>query len=195
VTKGSYPYPEDEFDVADDHGGPRGVHRAPRTTWSRLWPFLVVLVVVPALAYGLVTQLSSGDITRVLSNLGTSSESPEPTEDVGTPTPSATVTTPPVEPVAPTPDLALPVVVLNAAQVSGLAAEQVAVLADGGFTAASASNGSATGVTTSTVFYATDDQKVTADAVAQLLGITTVTLEADRADGAIAVLLLPDFVD
>ena len=45
----------------------------------------------------------------------------------------------------------------------------------------------------STVFYASDDLKVTAEAVAASLGITTVTLSpSDAADG-IAVVLVRDY--
>lgn len=205
MSKASYPYPPDEFDAADDHDGPRGVHRSPRTTWSKLWPFLVVLVVFPALAYGLVTWISNSDtgLSGAISGLGATGTT-EPTDagttaaaDAATP-PADTATSeapaaPPVAPPAATPDLASPVVVLNAANVSGLAASQTKKLQAGGFTKVTASNGTSTGVKATTVFYATDAQKVTADAVGQLLGISSVELSTTRAKDGITVVLLPGF--
>ncbi|WP_158274505.1 LytR C-terminal domain-containing protein [Cellulomonas sp. WB94] len=204
MSKASYPYPPDEFDAADDHDGPRGVHRSPRTTWSKVWPFLVVLVVFPALAYGLVTWISNSDtgLGGAISGLGATGTT-EPTDtatDAATGT--ATDTAPPADtatseaPVAPpaaTPDLTSPVVVLNAANVSGLAASQTKKLEAGGFTKVTASNGTGTGVKATTVFYATEDQKVTADAVAQLLGISTVELSTTRAKDGITIVLMPGF--
>jgi len=201
VSKGSYPYPEDEFDVPDDHGGPRGVHRAPRSGWSKLWPFLVVIVVLPALAYGLVTWFfnSGGSIPEGLG--GTSTTLPEDPTDTSTETtapdgttPAVTPTTPPTAeaPPAPAADFTLPVAVQNAAKISGLAAKKAKVLTDGGFTKVTPSNSAGTGVTDSTVFYATDAQKVTADAVAKLLSITKVTQSSTQAKNGITVVLKSD---
>jgi hypothetical protein len=53
-----YPYPDDEFDEAADSGGHRGVHRAPRSIWAKLWPFLAVLIIFPALAVLSVNLMS-----------------------------------------------------------------------------------------------------------------------------------------
>ena len=61
MTKSGYPYPPDEFDVADPGGAPVGVHRAPRSGWSSAWPFLLVAVVCAAVAWGGITLLSGGD--------------------------------------------------------------------------------------------------------------------------------------
>jgi hypothetical protein len=201
VSKASYPYPPDEFDAADDHDGPRGVHRSPRTTWSKLWPFLVVLVVFPALAYGAVTWIANSDtgLGGAISGLGATGTSDASTDGAteaapGTATPTDTPTTEaPVAPPAAVPDLTTPVAVLNAAKVSGLAATEAKKLEAGGFTNVTAANSTGTGVKTTTVFYATDAQKVTADAVAQLLGITTVTMSPTQAKDGIAVVLTPDF--
>ena len=205
MSKASYPYPTDEFDAADDHDGPRGVHRSPRTTWSKLWPFLVVLVVFPALAYGLVTWISNSDtgLSGAISGLGATGTA-EPTggsTDVATdaatgtaPAPAATPTSEaPVTPAAPAADLTTPVVVLNAANVSGLAGIQSKKLEAGGFTKVTATNGTGAGVKATTVFYATEAQKVTAGTVAKLLGITTVTMSPTEAQSGITVVLLPGF--
>lgn len=202
MSKASYPYPPDEFDAADDHDGPRGVHRSARTTWSKLWPFLVVLIVFPALAYGLVTWISNSDtgLGGAISGLGATGTSDASTDgatdaatDTATPPTDTPTTDAPVVPPAAVPDLTTPVAILNAAKVSGLAATEAKKLEAGGFTKVTASNSAGTGVTTTTVFYATDAQKVTADAVAQLLGITTVTMSPTQAKTGIAVVLMPDF--
>lgn len=207
MSKASYPYPTDEFDAADDHDGPRGVHRSARTTWSKLWPFLVVLVVFPALAYGLVTWISNSDtgLSGAISGLGATGtiESTGGSTDVATDaasgtaqppagTPTSEAPAPPAAP-APAPDLTTPVVVLNAANVSGLAATESKKLEAGGFTKVTATNGAGAGVKATTVFYATEAQKVTADSVAQLLGITTVTMSPTQAKSGITVVLLPGF--
>ena len=53
-----YEYPEDEFDGADDDGRvPVGVHRAPAPRWRSWLPLLIVIVVVPVLAWGAVTLM------------------------------------------------------------------------------------------------------------------------------------------
>lgn len=203
MTKGSDQYPEDEFDAEPAQDVPIGVHRAPRTWWSRWWPFVAVLVLVPALTVGGVLWASSWD--GRLPTLGSGSddtptataptssapaESTEPAEE-------APVEEPPVEeePPAPEPDLTVPITVLNAANVSGLAAGAASDLGGAGFTAVTAGNGSAGGATRSTVFYANADLAVTAQRAAEALGITNVVESADAAGDAITVLLLRDFAN
>ncbi|ACZ31948.1 hypothetical protein Xcel_2942 [Xylanimonas cellulosilytica DSM 15894] len=58
MSRSQYPYPPDEFDVRGPDDAPVGVHRAPRTRWSSLWPFLLVAVVAVAVAVGGVMFLS-----------------------------------------------------------------------------------------------------------------------------------------
>jgi hypothetical protein len=207
VSKGNYRYPADEFDAAADRDGPRGVHRAPRSAWRKAWPFLVIVVLFPALAYGLVTWMSDSG-GKLISDFGSSQPANAVTDaptDAATgvvpaaPTPGATDTSPPpavassAPPAAPAPVLTTPVSVLNAANVTGAAAAEAKKLTAGGFTRVTAANGSGAGVTTTTVFYATAAQKTTADAVAQLLGITTVTKSSTRAPGGITVVLTPGY--
>ncbi len=195
MSKAEYSYPEDEFDVPSNPDVPRGVHRAPRSAWSRWWPFLVVLVAAPALAFVLV-NLAARDGN--LPALPGTSQAP----DAGDETPSDTPTdgetaaegdteTPPAEePAAPAPALDTPVVVLNAANISGLAAAQAEQLTTAGFTAVTTGNFTDTKPDDSTVYYASEDQKATADLVAQTLGLTTVTLSAADAGTGISVVLV-----
>lgn len=198
VTKG-YRYPEDEFDAEPAQDAPIGVHRAPRTWWSRWWPFVAVLVLVPALTVGGVLWYSSRGGT--LPGITTGGE-PGASAPASEPAPSATTEAPGEAPAAPeetpetpepTADLAATVRVLNAANISGLAAGAAEQLEGAGFTAVTTGNGNAGGGTTSTVFYATADQEVTARQVAATLGITAVVQDADVAGDAVVVLLLRDF--
>lgn len=204
MTKGNSRYPEDEFDAEPVQDAPVGVHRAPRTWWSKWWPFVAVLVVVPAVTVALVLWASSWD--GKIPGLGTSDEpaasapassAPEATEGTAGETPAespATEEPPAVEEPPPAPDLTVAVRVLNAANRSGLAAGAADQLGTAGFTNVSAGNGNAGGSTASTVFYANADLAVTAQQVASTLGIANVVESADVADeGDVVVLLLSDF--
>lgn len=204
MSKG-YRYPEDEFDADPAQDAPIGVHRAPRTWWSRWWPFVAVLVLVPAVTVGAVLWASSWD--GKLPGLGSDEtptvaapESPESSEPAGTPeeTPAAPEETEqteeaPVETPDPVPDLAAPVRVVNAANISGLAAGAAEQLEDAGFTSVTTGNGNAGGSTASTIFYATPELAVTAQQVATTLGIANVVESADVAGDGVLVLLLRDF--
>ena len=57
----NYSYPQDEFDVAEDERVPVGVHRASVPAWRSWLPLLIILVVVPALAWGAVKLLGTAD--------------------------------------------------------------------------------------------------------------------------------------
>ncbi|HLS04502.1 MAG TPA: LytR C-terminal domain-containing protein [Actinomycetales bacterium] len=74
-----YPYPQDEFDVAGAAGGPEGVHRAERSTARKLAPWIVVLLVVPLISFGIVYYLSQND-TELGDNLFGDDEPPAPTQ-------------------------------------------------------------------------------------------------------------------
>lgn len=197
MSKADYPYPDDEFDAPADPDAPRGVHRAPRTAWSRWWPFLAVLVLAPVLAYGAVTAwglINGADDSPGSSTVddgttdGGTTDGTEETPAEGTEeTPVETEEPPAVEPV-----LSTPVQVLNASGVSGVAARQQAKLQEAGFTAATTGNSDGEGVTDSTVFYASEDLRSTADLVAQTLGLTAVTLSPEQAGDGIVVVLRTD---
>lgn len=205
MSKGDYPYPEDEFDrrtrSAGRGGGPRefvprGVHRAPRSPWHRVWPFLVTIVVVPVLAYAGVTYLADSDRLELPgSDQSAPVESPGPdatAEAPATPAPEETTpeatTAPPAGPVQST-----AVTVLNGTGRSGLAATKANALKAAGWTAVTPDNYKGTR-TTSVVLYATPELQVTAQAVADALGVATIE-QSDDAKGAIVVALLKDYKD
>lgn len=60
MSKSDYPYAPDEFDVPAPEGAPVGVYRAPRSGWSKSWPFLLVAVVFAGVAVGGVYGISGG---------------------------------------------------------------------------------------------------------------------------------------
>ena len=196
-------YPADEFDAAEARGGPRGVHRAPRSTRRRLLPFLVVLILFPLLAFGLVTWLSgwnglpgsagptaSGDATQatdepVVEGSETATEPPATQE---TPTPTVEP-----EPPAPEPNLDTGVEVFNSTSRSGLASGAAELIQEAGFTAVTAGNWAGGDPETSVVYYATPDDVATAQLVAQTLGIATVEESAEQAPTGVVVVLATDY--
>jgi len=192
-----YPYPEDEFDVAGASGGPEGVHRGERSTGRKALPWIIVLLIVPLISFGVVFYLSQNDSD--IGGLFTDDE-PRPTEpaDDGTdpdegegeegqtegegenadegengegeqeePEPEET-------PAAPV-DREAQVEVLNATSISGLAAVGAERLEVDGFVSVTADNyrGGQTRAD-SVVKYTGEDMKPTADLVAQILGIDDV---------------------
>lgn len=199
MTKPNYPYPEDEFDQAALHAGPRGVHRQPRAGLRRWWPFLAVLVLAPALAFAFVTFLShSGTSSKIpgfssLTEDSTASGAPSQTSSpTASATASATTTTTPT-PTAAGPALGTKIQVLNGAGVSGVAGKASAKLTAAGFTSVTSGNYGGAALSVSTVFYATPADAVTAKAVGTALGIAQVKESATQASGAIVVVLKSDY--
>lgn len=198
MSKAAYPYPADEFDAAPDAAAPRGVHRAPRSAWSRWWPFLVVILVVPVLAWGAVTWMSShGGLPNLAvpaaSEAPSGSASAAPSDGA---TPSTAASTPAAStPAASTPatsggtvDKSVAVKVMNASGVAGAAAKAATKLTNAGFTSVTTGN-STTSVKQSTVYYATAAQQPAAALAASTLGITTVAQSPAQAGSGITVVL------
>lgn len=213
MSKADYPYADDEFDAPTGPDVPRGVHRAPRSAWSRWWPFLAVIIIVPLVAYALVTYASrdNGTDDDTASTGTTTSATPKATTPSDDSTDSSTdssidkATDEATEPSdtssdepsdEPTDDTATaevqldtPVVVLNAAGINGLAAKTVTTLKGEGFTAAKAENFSGTKPDASVVYFASDDLSATADKVADTLGIDDVQQSSTDAGAGISVVL------
>ncbi|WP_024285683.1 LytR C-terminal domain-containing protein [Cellulomonas sp. KRMCY2] len=201
MRPGEHPDAVDEFDEVDASGGPRGAHRAPRSWWSRWWPFVTVLVVFPVLAYGLVTWLSDWDGLSGV-ELPSFSQSEDDTQEPSAgATATETATAAPVETPAvtqePTPepvaDLTRPVSVLNATSRAGLAGGASDRLEAAGFTAATADNWDGDDLETSVVYYPAAADVATAQAVAAALGIATVQEDAAQAPDGLVVVLAADY--
>lgn len=205
MKPGSYSYPPDEFDAAARAGGPRGVHRAPRTRWSKWWPFVVVLVVFPALAFAAVTILSDWDgLSSLRDDDGTQQAAPgdgdeavpagEDTPDV---TPEETIPEEEQTPEPPPPpplDLTRPVDVYNATNRAGLAGNATERLEAIGFADVSALNWDGEAPAASIIYYPTPEDATTASTIATTLGITQVVESAaDAPDGFIVVVLASDY--
>lgn len=207
-----YEYPEDEFDAKPDDGPvPVGVHRAEVPAWRSWIPLLIVLIVVPALAWGAVRLL--GRNAGLSAPGGTSSSAPSvteaaqpspqapstPSQKAATPSSAAPSATPTQEETpAANVDYDTGVTVHNGTATTGLAGRTGDRLASAGFTGVSVSQGmySADEPAASTVFYASAEYEATAQAVASQLGITAVVESADEAtSNPIVVVLREDYAE
>ena len=195
--KGDYPYPPDEFDVAAAGAVPQGVHRAPRSRGRRLLPFLVLLVVAPVLAYGVVTWTfahrgTQAEQPTVAEEPSEVAEDPETQEPPADETPAEpTESAPPVEetpepPPPPPVDPGTPVEIFNATNTSGLAGGAADLVEDAGFAEVSTGNWRGDDLETSVVLYASPEDVTTAQAVADALGLSRV--EQSDVEGVVVVL-------
>jgi hypothetical protein len=196
VSKAAYSYPPDEFDASPDPDSPRGVHRAPRSAWSRWWPFLAVIVIVPLVAWAAVTYLAgSGQLPDIPGVAGTSTaQATTGPTDGAQPTGSAQATAPaaPTTTAAPPVERGTPVSVLNGSKIAGLAKKVSDQLTAAGFTTVTAGNATSSTPTASTVFYGSESLKATAELVAQTIRVNAVQMSATEAPGGITVVLRSD---
>ena len=197
MSRADYPYPDDEFDAAGGADVPRGVHREPRTGWSRWWPFVLVIVLAPLLAFGLVTLYThqgggggTADDTTQTEDETPAATTPQ-TGKPTTPAPTKAATAPATTPAA-TVDLDAPVVVLNGAKIQGLAGRQATKLTGAGFTKVTTDNTRGALPDASTVYYATPELQPTAQKVADTLGLDQVVQDAGQAGTSITVVLTKD---
>lgn len=198
MSRSQYPYPPDEFDVRSPDEAPVGVHRAPRSRWSNVWPFLLVAVLAVAVAVAGVTFLSRDGGTPDQADGGTSqTQETEPPADGGeAPAEEAPAEggetpaeeEPPAGEETPAPgeeptegaddvaalleaaDLDAQVRVLNASGINGEAGRGQEALTGQGFTSVEAETFSGTAPSATSVWY-TGDRADTAAAVAAVLGI------------------------
>jgi len=194
VSKAAYRYPPDEFDAAPDPDAPRGVHRAPRSAWSRWWPFLAVIVVVPLVAWGAVTVLAQGGHLPDLPGAGATQTQDALTgpTDSATGQPTGGATTPAVAPTTPAAQQAVlttPVSVLNGSKINGLAGQVASKLTAAGFTTVTTGNATGTTPVASTVFYGSDALKATAELVGQTIHVSNVVMSPTDAPNGIVVVL------
>ncbi|MDR2566135.1 MAG: LytR C-terminal domain-containing protein [Bifidobacteriaceae bacterium] len=202
MSKNAYPYPPDEFDQIDLNSRPKEVHAAHRTAWSRVWPFLLVIVLVPSIAFlavhFLADKLPGGGSSSppaaaptspnvvAPTDDQTSIEEPPPTEEPPPPTQAP----PSEEPPAPVVDKSAVVTVYNAGQTKGAAGTAADQLVTEGFANADKTfDASPTDPSVSTVYYSADSQLDTANEVARVLQITSVQLDPQVAGGNIVVVV------
>lgn len=217
MSKKEYPYPQDEFDIPNNHGGPVGTHRKPQTTWQKIWPFLVTILVCSVAAVGLVFFLSEGPFVKdstlnpVAQNTTSTpadvdqsqdpSAEPTATETLASQTPSPESTDPTAEPTptesaTPSPTIELnqdvKFRVRNGTGVAGTAGRTVDFLDSLGWPGGIADNYTQSTIKESTVRYKTRTYEAEASAIAAALGISQVTLTPSLAD-SIDVVLVSDF--
>ncbi|MDR2454535.1 MAG: LytR C-terminal domain-containing protein [Bifidobacteriaceae bacterium] len=196
MAKNAYPYPPDEFDQVDLEARPKEVHAARRGPWSRVWPFLLVIVLIPAITFAAVYYF--GD--RL--NSSTAPTSPPPTsaspadQPAETPTPAGEVTpeTPAEEPTPEPPaavvDKSIKVTVYNAGETQGAAGTAAETLKTAGYANADkAFPPNPADPAASTVYYSVEDQALTASDVASTLGVAATELDAQVAGGNIVVVV------
>ena len=209
VSKRDYPYPPDEFDQIDPAERPKEVHAAKRSAWSRTWPFLLVVVLVPAAAIVAVKLLSApstpgSEVQNTVSPPAVTQPTDQPTVQPTEPTTEPTDQTPTEEPPTEEPpaviDFGINLTVMN--DVSNafpgtrnqLAARTAARLITAGFTEATASTNHVQNERpTSHVYYGSPEDRATAEAVAEAVSIASVQEDAEVATEGIVVSLGDDF--
>ena len=143
-----YAYPPDEFDSRAS--GPIGAHRARRSTWTRIWPFLLVAALFGGAAIAGVLLIANRHVTtETIADFLPGND--EEAEDVA----EQPVIEPEPVPEAPTlaqllanADLNAAVRVLNASQIAGEAGRGRDILADNGFAQVVAGNYAGTSTAT-----------------------------------------------
>lgn len=208
-------YSEDEFDRAAD-GGPAGAHRAPEPWWRWLVPFLIILLIVPAVSWGAMYLLTAQTPEAAAPKRAVSTA--QTTEQVATPDTAATpsemeptkqapVATAELEPAKPEPtptnkadNQAKPidpanvsVAVLNGTRVKGLAGKALDRVKEEGFNG-NAANATGWATKVSTVYYADDKYEASAKQIAKKLGISRVVKDKDaRGKFQVTVVLKGDY--
>lgn len=197
----SYHYPEDEFDVGEDDGPvPVGVHRAQVPRWRSWIPLLAILIIVPALGWGVVALIGGGSGGSGGSGGGqAASQAPAgggtPTAG-GNPSAEGSAAASPSATAEGSADLTMGVTVHNGTTITGLAGRTGDRLTNAGFTAVTVSQGTYDGSepTATTIYYRGAEERATAEAVGKALGITELVEDtAATESNPIVVILREDF--
>ena len=140
---------------------PVGMHRPKPSKWKNVWPFLAILVIVPALGWAAATALSRQQTTTV------------------NPTPAPITTT----------SGGAVIQVLNGTGTQGYAGQQATILNQAGYAGTSAANADGWATQTSTVYYEDPSMEGTAKDIASKLGIDNVRQESGLGNPDIVVVL------
>ena len=163
------------------------MHRPKPSKWKNVWPFLAILVIVPALGWAAATALSRQRTTTVSpaqsASSTTPSASPSTSEEPASGAQSASEPTPSASSSSPSastePDYGAVIHVLNGTGTQGLAASNTQKLNAAGYAGTSAANATGWDTQVSTVYYEDPRMEATAKDVAATLGIDNV----QRMDG------------
>ena len=163
---------------------PVGMHRPKPSKWKNVWPFLAILVIVPALGWAAATALSRQQTTTV---------NPTPAPITAAPAQSGTEATPSPSPsssaASSAPDHGAVIQVLNGTGTQGYAGQQATILNQAGYAGTSAANADGWATQTSTVYYEDPSMEGTAKDIASKLGIDNVRQESGLGNPDIVVVL------
>ena len=219
VSKDHYPYPEDEFDVLGEGRTPVGVHREPVPRWRQWLPYLLVLVLVPVLTFGVVKFFAKDTGPGpVASDAGQEQPADEPGDEDDSGADDGDATDPDDDGEADSDsdeegedgddqdedgqddedesdelDLDIPILVLNGARIQGFAGEVADALAAEGWTGTDPDNYTNDAPVETTLYYSSEEFADEANAVAEQLGISNVEESAASASNGIVIVLRPDF--
>lgn len=196
-----YPYPPDEFDQPVGDGQSVGIHRTPRSAWSKVWPFLAVIVAFAVLAWGIVWWFASQSpdseptasptVTQEQTDETEGEATEEPTDEETDEATDEATDEPTDEPTVEL-DRGVAIRVLNATSTSGLAASGVERLTQAGWTAATAANYTGGAIDSTVVWYQSEDYAAEAEQIAADLGVTQTELVPSLV-GPVSVILAGDF--
>lgn len=209
MAKDSQTYEPDEFDEIAAQTGPVGVHRAPRSWWSKVLPPLLAFLIAGGIAYLLAFLLWNSGGSDDAEPTTTVTASPAPSASPST-TPSASPSPTPSESAEPSPtptptptetEEPEPVIVYdaqvhvrNGSGIQGLAGGQAAELEAAGYTNLAANNIASNLIPNgvNTVTYSDESLADTAQDIADILGIDAVDGSGTPGGAEIEVLLASD---
>lgn len=204
MSKQPYSYDEDEFDALGADRVPVGVHRRPVPWWRHALPFVVVLVLAPILAFGVVQLWSqeAGPNSDPSPTAGADDSAADGSGDGGGEDPSdgtgdaeADESESAEEETTTEDDLDrdLGVWVLNGSPTVGLAGEAASQLEADDWTNIDTADYSNELPTESAIFYTTADMAEEAEAIGEALGISVLYEDPDAASNGVVIVLRADF--
>ncbi|MDO5728841.1 MAG: LytR C-terminal domain-containing protein [Actinomycetaceae bacterium] len=201
----SHQYPEDEFDEAAKNF-PVGVHRQKPSQWKSVLPFLLVLIIVPLLAWGAAYVFTHRDSdgpsveTSPTPEATTTTEATdEPSEEV-TETPSEEPSEEPSEQPSEEPSEEAPqlnkgavIRVLNGTNVNGLAGQVTQTLTTNEYTSVEAANATGWSTEQTTIYFKPGFENDAAE-LGRILGIDLwKENSSDLGNSDIVIVLKGDF--
>ena len=177
-------YSEDEFDQLAEERVAVGAHLKAGKK-SKTWlAVLLIAILAPSAGWAFVQLGGAETVQKLQSHEATPQTEETPSEGEEVASSDEEVPVQAEKEPAPTPNMDTEVRVLNGTNTTGLAAKKQEVLTGKGFTKVTADNyQGGSSPTVSTVYYAKDEDKVTANEVASSLDISEVKLEPSAVAG------------
>ncbi|QPK93976.1 LytR C-terminal domain-containing protein [Actinomyces sp. zg-332] len=208
-------YPEDEFDL-QGKSLPVGSHRKPAPKWRVLLPFIVVLIVAPLCAWGVVFVIDKSGQTSTTTQQSTTSSTTKKNSTADTKKKAeqdAKAKAKAEEEAkkkaeeeakakaeeeekkkAEAINYGVKVKVFNGTSTTGLAGRVAEKVKGQNFTNVASGNNPGINANKSTVYYGSESSKAAAEKIAQMLGISNVVSDSSAPGGdGIAVLIMGDY--